>query len=261
MQDIRHKLTVLHSTDGVAFTDKSFEAFDLTKDEISGTTHSLYVGFKKPINAVFVSLPADAENTGTFSWSYWNGSSFSAIASLHDGTKNLTRSALVQWDRNLSNEAATTINATELYWYKITHSTADAFRVLGLNILLCDESDLQDEFHYASYPQYLPDGETSQIRALVAARNAVMRTLSVSPWDLLHVAEAKDAAVFYALHVICKNASDTPDDADDARSRTYYDRFLDTKSKISVSVDENDDGFEQPVEVKNKTLAVKRFTR
>lgn len=249
MQDIRNKLTVLHSVDGSTFTDKSFEAFDYLSAEELTCTDDLYIGFSKPINAVYVSLPSDASNSGSFTWQYWDGTEFVGL-DVYDSTRDFTQDGFVQWTRNQTGEAKTTLDGTEAYWYKVQHSTSATYKVKGINILFCDAQDLKNEFAYVDHANYIPTGETSHIRSLVVARDAVLTAFNVSPWDLLQIAEVRTAAVYYALYHIFKTASDLPDDKDAIRSQHYFDKFHAEKSKIRVSVDLDNDGKESDTEKK-----------
>lgn len=258
MQDIRHKLTILHTTDGVAFTDISVDAFDFLRDELT-CTGTLYIGYRKPIHAFYVHLAADAENAGTFTYKYYNGSF--VTVSPHDNTKNFTRSGFVQWEKDeeeVDDEVETTINDIEQYWYKVEFTADDPeaaeYQFMGIGIVFCDEYDLKDKFYYVDTTRYYPEGETSHIRSLISARNEIMKSFSDrTPWDMLHVAELKDCAVSLALHYICKNASTEADDKDYQRAEDFYDEYVKFKTLVDVSVDLDDDGVESEAEKRAHT--------
>lgn len=239
MQDLKDKLTVLHTTDGSTFTSLTSEAFSL----LAGTftvSHTVYVGFRKPFRSVFISVPTNT-NAGTWTVSYYNGA-WTQLDALFD-SPSLTASGFIRWeeptDANDENdEVETTVNGTDLFWYKLQHSTTSSVSLQGVGPLLCSASDLRElDFN-------LDETDANILKAMASARNRMVKELQISAWDLLNIAEVSEAAAHLALYFIYYNASDRPDDHQRIVAQDHLETYKILKAQIPLTVDTNDNGKE-----------------
>ena len=258
--NVADKLTVYYSDNGV-FSDLSYECFDFYRDTFTKTIvtseDAIYIGFFKPINAVYINITTANTQAGALTVSYYNGTSFTAVSDYYDETKNLTRSGFIQWGRNLEDEVVTTINSTQLFWYKVTSSvTTSATVFTGINIIFADDNDLKKEYFEIS--DLLPSGQASHILTHMSVRDHIINTLrrdgkysynstdtivkKTTPWDLLDFSEVRLAATYLALSKIFNNVSDQIDDVYRQKSSYYMSLFNDAMKVLYLSLDTDDDG-------------------
>lgn len=253
------RLTVLHDDNSV-FVDYTDEAADYLRDTFTlgmvALEDKLMIGFSKPINALYVEL----ETVGTaskLSGKYWNGTAWVELEGFYDDSKGLSRNGFVQWDRNQTDEAKTTVDSKEMYWYQISIDADSSAEVTGLNIVFNDLEDLKSEFW--DVVDLLPENVTSPIGYLVNARNYIVQKLRtkgynaggelLSPWDILNIEEVRQASTYYALHKIYFNNSDEPEDAYDLKSAYFKAEAEKIINSLAVSVDDNDNGLAEAPEV------------
>jgi hypothetical protein len=232
MQDLKDKLTVLHTTDGVAFADKSADAFDLLRGSLTVSV-MFYVGFRKPVNTLFFAVPTSNSNAGTWTVSYYDGT-WKALDA-HFDSPSFTESGFVRWLEPASETSIATGGKT-LYWYKFTHSTSSSVSLSGIGPLLCSAHDIEDLDFNVDEPS------DTKLKAMVAARNYMCKEMQISAWDLLNVPDVSDAATFYALYVLYSNRSDRPDDHYAILASDYLEKYKALKSKVAVTIDRDDDG-------------------
>jgi hypothetical protein len=266
MIKINEKLTVLHDNNSV-FSDFSNELVGFDRDSASFTfvtaEDSIYVGFYKPINVFYTEFTTANTNAATLTVKYYNGTTFTACAGLHDDTDGLTRSAFVKWDRNQTTEATTTINSTVLFWYKIDLSVDSSSMVIaGLNLVFSDDQDLKREIYEIS--KYLPSGVSTHILSHVSARDEIIQNLNIigkskvdgtSGWvegitsfDLLDISEVKLASTYLALSKIMFAASDEVDDTYSFKAQKYENLAKNIVNNIRIKTDSDDDGLDDESE-------------
>lgn len=275
MQNLTTKLTVLHD-DNSTFVDNSVSAHDFSRDNFSFvyTTSEdfLYVGYRKPISAIYVEMGTANTNAATLTLKYYNGSSFTAVSDFIDETKAMTRSGFVRWTRNLTGEATTTVNSTSLYWYQLSYDAtfSAGTTIRGLNIVFADDQDLKTRVPGITSSSFLPSGESTHILAHVAARDEIiqkirnngefMQTVStgefkeIDAFSLLEVEQIREAAKFKALAVIFEDLTDSPDDIYMVRAKMYEDKFNKAMDMFFLSIDKDDDG------LKDRSEELRSFT-
>lgn len=240
MKNLKDRLTILQNVSST-YTDLSFEAFDFLRDSftVSGT---LYVGFEKPINALYFRTKTAASAASVVEWSYWNGS-WELIESLYDDTRGLSRDGFVQWERP-EDEVVTTVENRELFWYRFEAPTSeDPIELWGVGPLFCDEHDLKAEYAYVDESLMYPNAaEPTHIGALVSARDRMLKELKASAFDIFNLSDAKDAAVMLALSIIFNAVSDSPDDKWAILSKSYEDEYRSLKAGLLLEIDQDDDG-------------------
>lgn len=232
MQDLMDKLTVLHTEDGVAFEDVSMSAFSFLKGNFSASD-TLYVGFRKPVNALFFAMQTGSPDDSSLEAQYWNGAWTNL--DLHDETEALTASGFVRWV-SPADQLVSTVNGKSLFWVKFTMLVDTPVVISGVGPLLCCEEDLRGvDFS-------LEEESTNILKAMVTARNLICKEMQVSPWDILNLPDVSDAATFLSLSYIYSNQSDREDDHYQAQSQAYMQRYVSLKQKLGILVDVNDNG-------------------
>ena len=286
MQDPKAKLTVLFSDNG-SFTDASDSLDDYGRDsfpvELVAAEDKLYVGYEKPINAFYLELEVANTTTNIMSLKYFNGSAFTAVKDYKDDTKGMTRSGFVHWQRDQVDadgrldEAKTTINGLEQYWYEVTvsadHSVGTELK--GLNLVFADDEDLRGEV--PEIADFRNASESSFILVHQAVKNELIQDLrnkgrlkqkdntsaklnqrydlkNIVCWDLLDPFEVRVAAKFWALEKIFFNISDALDDKHYQRYQDFREKRNEAYQLFFMSLDIDDDGITDS----NEQLDLKR---
>lgn len=276
------KLTVLNEPTASAFTDISSSCHDYSRDTVSvtmtATTSHVYVGFKKPINSIYIDFTTPNTNTSVLSVAYYNGSAFTSVSNLLDDSNGLSRSGFIQWSRPTlsTTEYSTAVNSTSLYWYRLTLSvTSSAMVINGISFLFADDQDLKQEVPEIADSNHLA-GKTSHILTHVAVRNQIIQDLrnkdynttnqvtglkeDLTVWDVLDANQLKQAAIFLALSKIYFNFSDMPGDKYELKSMKYEEKYIKAIALARISLDENNDGVSDSFEVL-KEFSVVRLGR
>jgi hypothetical protein len=262
MLRVKNKLTVLHDDNGT-FSDYSKESIDFDRDTYTITLNAdddyFYVGFYKPINTFYVEIGTANENAGAMAAEYYNGSSWASLEGFYDESASFTRSGFLQWDRNQEDETKTTINSTELYWYRLRPSVTHSETVInGLNLIFADDNDLKREFFEIG--NHLPSGESSHVLTHVAARDQIIQKIRNDGWykeaistgkakditafDILDVGQIKLAATYLALSKIFDAVEDTPDGIYTMRSERYLSLYNNAINTFYLDIDSDDDGIQ-----------------
>ena len=261
-----NKLKVFFDTD-----DYTSEAENYIQDTFDGTMQSgnyLWVGYFKPINAVYVGIDTGHSayvSSEVVTVEYYNGSTFTDVTNLTEGTRHFTRSGWLSWDRNQTDEAATTENSEELYWYRIEFTGAEYLPVTfsGVNLLLSDDIMLKEDEPHLLNGDYYPAGETSFIGFHQSARNEIVQRLrnegngtyanniyfdDLTVFDLLDYTQLSLASKYSTLSKIFFNLSDSVEDKYYAKYRDYQTMYNDAFNVFFLSIDKNDDGLQNEVE-------------
>ena len=214
----------------------------------------LYLGLHKPFSDLYFELKT-AATVGNFSFEYWNGSSFVDL-NADDHTKNLTRSGFINWKRDKTNWAKSTIEGLELFWVRVSCDVASTVEFTGINIVFADDNDLKAINR--KIDRLLAQGDSSFISYHVAARDEIIQMLrnsgetvkaltensnqNLNQWDLLDISELRNAAKYLALHFIYMDASDSSEDKFYQRARDFKSSFAAAYDLYYQSIDSNNDG-------------------
>jgi hypothetical protein len=172
-----------------------------------------------------------------------------------DDTDSLERSGFVTWESVAEKKE---MCGTDQYWYRIVVDAECTLTLGGISLLFCDTRDLLSEDPRIADSDYLR-GETSQIHALVAARDEIIQSLrnrgmlvvdqstcrwkDLTSWDLINVEQVRNAAKWCAISIIYRNLSDSLNDTFWQRHQHFQKKCNDClKTLTLLSVDENDDG-------------------
>lgn len=266
MLKIKNKLTILHDNNS-SFSDYSTEALDFDRDtftiDLNQSEDYLYIGFYKPINIFYVELGTANTNAGTFTGEFYNGTTWAGLSGFYDESASFTRSGFIQWDRNQTNEAKTTVNSTELYWYRFRPSVTHSSTVVnGLNIVFADDNDMKRE--YFEIDRFRPSGESSHILTHVAARDHIIQYLrnsghfkesvgtgkakDITAFDLLDIGQIKLAATYLAISKIFSAIQDSEDDIYNQKSSHYMSLYNSAIKTFYLDLDMDDDGIQDEEE-------------
>jgi hypothetical protein len=232
-------------------------------------TKSLLIGYYKPIHNLYFNIP-EYSGSRSLTVQYYNGSTWLECYGLIDETFGLTRPAFIQWDKNQTNEAKTTLVSTELYWYKIT-PTAGTVALKGVNLLFSNDLDLVAE--YPSIMEHLPDAQESFVRFHEVARNDILTELkrsgvkingssitgtaakALDAWDLLDLEEVRQSAKYSTLNKIFTWLSDSPDDNWSQLANKYMALAGESIGPV-ISVDINDNGKQDEAEANDPIVTL-----
>ena len=247
-----NRLTVLHHNG--SFTDYSEKAANLTNNSFVQqllTNHELYIGYKKPINQIFIELKVVNTANSILHVEQYNGTSWVDLASL-DETEGFKKSGFIYFDEDSNNTKLHTVNGKQAYWYRIKTSvnTSATLEFMGINLVFCNLEDLRKE--EPSIEKFYPREIQSHINSMVAARDLILRKINNSDsnkkyypeevneffegvkavdftqFDLFNIDEIRDAATFYTLHKIFSNRSDETDDVYRQKALDYLEKFENT---------------------------------
>ena len=265
-------LTVLHD-DNTSFIDHSANAFDYTRDtfSIDYTTgeDSIYIGYRKPFNDIFIAALTAATVLGDISATYYNGTAFTPFDFDLDDTKSITRSGFLNWNLELEDWASTSIDGKTLYWIKLDFTGTDTVVLEGINTIFSYDNDLKEE--YRNIFDYINAGDTSFISTHQAVRKAMIQkirnmgktkfkddlinpvvkneTVDVNIWDLLDRDQLKMASVHYAIAKIFENVIDGEGLYESITKR--YNSKGDAAFNVHLlTIDENDNGVKDSSELR-----------
>lgn len=260
MLDSNTRLSILLDKNGT-FTDLSDSAWDYTRDTfnltINSTTDYLYIGYTKPINAIYIDMSTPNTNANTLTIEYYNGSNWTVIDPLFDETKGMTRSGFIHWDRNLTDQDENVVNSTTKYWVRVRPDTGhSAITCNGINLLFSCDNELRTVVYEITDSNHLT-GKSSHLLTHVGSRNYIIQEFknkgyvktnssgvksSINIWDLHDVGEIKQASIFKTLSTIYDNFSDEPNDIYSVKSKSYQRKYEKQIELAKLSFDKDDDG-------------------
>lgn len=278
MINLKDKLTILHDDNGT-FIDHTASLCDYLRDTSTITLATsedyLYIGFYKPISAVYIEFETPNTVSATLSLEYYKKTAEWTSITHHDDTKGLTRSAFLSWERNQTDQIVNTINSQEKFWYRISaDATTSAMIIKGINIVFSDDQELKRHYDQILSTDML-GSLSSHINIHVAARDYILQRLRnnnnnkltsgdvayITPWDLLDIEEVRMAATFKALSMIFNNLSDGDDDFWANKSLFYDKEYYKMINNVNLSIDSDDDGLKDPNENMAKKGSIIYFTR
>jgi len=277
MIDARVKITVLEDN-ASTFTDHSNEAADYLRDSftlaMAPATDFLYIGFRKPINAVYAELDTADASSSELTLEVYNGTSWVSLTH-QDETQGLSRSGFISWDRADLEDSLVEVNSDTSYWIRASYDNGNTAELAGLNLVFSDDQMLKREFPSILDPRIIAAGQTSHIVHHVAARNLMVQIMrnegyikydadgnyeNITQWDLLDIYEIREAATYLALSKIFFLLSDDVDDNWWNKHKEYMNLYNKTFSAAKISMDKDDDGAVDADEKLNPHKSI-RFTR
>lgn len=255
MLKINHDSTDISRQQGRYEYQPSALAFD-------GTTSSgLYVGYTKPISNLYLNITSGSGER-EITVEYFNGTVWQDVTGLLDLTFGLTQAGFVNWDKNLEDEAKTTVEGSSLYWYRITPDAAATITFKGINTLFSDDSDLVSE--YPTILDHLPEGKDSFVTFHESARKAIVTDLrktgvsikgidetkrkQLDAFDILDKEEVREASKFLTLSKIFGWLSDNTGDKWEGLEAKYAREAAGAITPL-ISIDSDNDGKEDDSEV------------
>lgn len=256
--DLRTRLDVIYS-DGGTETDYSQEAHDFSRDNFSITLTTddfIYIGYRKPINAVYMAMALVNATPSSLSFEYYTDSGWSPL-NVNDDSKAFQRNGFVSWER-VDNSAEIAVAGKTQHWIRLA-SDDDISQVdfQAINLVLADDNDLNQEVPALVDPCFYPSGQTSHLLQHVATKNYIVSRLkykgyikynsqtgdqNINEWDILDIYEFKQAAVYHAISQIYLGLSDDPDDQYWAKYKEYQAKFDQAFVNGLTTIDLDDDG-------------------
>lgn len=268
MINTNSSLTVLHD-DNSTFVDYSHKVASFGRDKITlniiNAEDYIYIGFSKPIHAIYINVETQSGTEGSLNAEIYDGSNWVSISSVSDDTLGMYRSGFVQWDRAQTNQVESSVNSITKYWYRFKPSVDRTGIVLsGLNLVFSDDYELSLLQPYINSSEFL-GSESSHIKIHSAVKNEIIQKFSnadyiiteadgvrrdINIFDLHAIHEVKLAATFLAISNIYYNMSDDADDVWSIKSKDYNSKYEKFINIARLSVDVNDDGIVDDVENK-----------
>lgn len=254
---MKTKLDVIYS-DGGVYTNYSQDAMDFKRDtfNITLTTDDyIYIGYKKPINAVYVAMTVLNTLSSSLAFEYYTESGWVSLE-VCDDTKALTRNGFITWDR-VENAADFTVDGIEACWVRLSsNDDLDQVTFQAINLIFADDHDMCDEVPALVDPCFYPSGQTSHLLQHVATKQYIMNRLkakgyvktttngdaNIDEWDVLDIYDLKQAATYYSISQIYFNLSDDIDDPYWLKYQEYKKKFDEAFGAGLVQIDLDDDG-------------------
>lgn len=256
--DLRTRLDVIYS-DGAVETNYSDEAQDFSRDnfDIQLTTDDfIYIGYKKPINALYVAMATPNTIPSSLSLEYYSESGWSQLE-ISDDTRALARNGFISWLR-VSDSAEIEIASKTQHWLRLSsNDDIDQVTFQAINLVLADDNDIMQEVPTLLDACFYPSGQTSHLLQHVATRNYVISRLrykgyikydseqkdqNINEWDILDIYEFRQAATYHAIAQIYLGLSDDPEDHYWAKYQEYEKKFDQAFNNGLTTIDLDDDG-------------------
>lgn len=255
--DKRSRLSVIYSN-GVTDADYSVELQDFRRDPVNLTlepTDFIYVGYYKPINALYAYLTAFNTNVSSLDLEYYSTSGWAPLAAT-DETRAFTRSGFITWDRP-EDSTKTTVAGINQHWIRIAANDSLSLATFqALNILFSDDNDISQEVPALIDDCFYQQNQTSHTLHHAASKNYIMGRLrslqyikhtengeeNINEWDLLDIYELRQASTYYTISQIYFNLSDNPEDAYWSKYQDYIKRFEECFNLGRLRIDQNDNG-------------------
>lgn len=250
-----------------SFTDISndVERFDVDDATytLTDTDDYLYIGFDKNFQQIYREFSTSNTNANTESGTFWNGVSWVSLSGLKDETKGSTRSGFTSWDLDQENWTESEVNSVTKKWVRFKPSVTQTEVVCkGINFLFSNDDDLKEKhrniYSYLAVDTDVNVNDTSFVVTHQAARKKIIQELrnkgnrkynnsnseytNLSHWDILEPGELREAAAFFALHLIFFEASDAVDDKYASLSLSYKSMYENAVDLFFLSLDKDDDG-------------------
>jgi hypothetical protein len=251
-------------------TDKSVEMENYLIDTHTFTLVSgqyIEVGYKKPINAVFLGASTLNTNSSVLSVEYYNGTAFTDVSGLVDRSRGLSKQSHIKWDRNQTDEASTTLNAQDLYWYRISvDADTSAMVFTGINLLFSDLDSMEGSEPNINSSNFYAENRDDHIGFVQDAKDEIIQRLrnqgkrieasngdllDLNAFDINDYTQLAEASKYLSLSKIFFYLSDAIDDKYNQKGQDYRRKFDEMFKLYSLSIDVDDDGIEDQDEKNN----------
>lgn len=268
MIDLLTKLFVFKNSEDISEGLSDFQADTQAVTLLS--TDKMYIGFTKPIYSIYLYAKTPSTTPNTLAVKYWNNqqNSFQNVDVLSDGTKGFTANGFIQWGINqnaLNNEFSDhLLNGKSLFWLELSlAANTSAMELQAINILFCDDKDLQREFFpvlnadfrlgatdFTSIHESVRDDIVQKIRNKGInkwSRKDVdlsdrLKWQRITAFDFLDIQEIRVAACYFALSKIFYSVSDKPDDNWNIKAQHYNKLAEEMMNTVYISLDLFNDG-------------------
>lgn len=256
--DLRTRLDVIYSND-VTETNFSAEAQDFSRDNFSltlVTTDFIYIGYRKPINALYIAMSTVNTVNSSLSLEYYSDSGWSQLE-FSDDTKGLRRNGFLTWER-VDNSALISVASKEQHWLRLSvNDDIDPVTFQAINLVLSDDNDLVQEVPALVDTCFYPAGQTSHLLQHVATKNYIISRLkykgyikyntttgdqNINEWDILDIYEFRQAALYHVISNIYLGLSDDPEDQYWSKYQEYQNKFTQAFNNGLTTIDLDDDG-------------------
>lgn len=246
-------------------------------------TDVLYVGFKKPLNQLYIELKTPNTNASTVTVQQWNGSAWENIG-IVDETNGLKNSGFLFLDEDANNVNQNLVNGITQKWYKITVNVSTSAMVMnGINLVFNNLDDLRME--EPAIDRFFPREIQSHIFSMVASRDYIIRRINnsqpmnyysapidalkgnsyidvrlLNQFDIFDVNELRDCSTYYCLYKIFFNRQDGTDDVYKEKAQEYLDLFESTFKLFTgrkLTIDLGNDGKEDSTDKVNSIRTIK----
>lgn len=266
MKIANNSLDIFLASTDISKSVKTFgEEYSLT---LLNSSH-IDIGYKKPINQIFIEIKTPNIASSTISIQKWNGSAWVSLKHL-DETNGFKKSGFIFFDED-DLTVKQLHNSKNQYWYRLIVNTSTSGLVLnGINLVFNNLADLKNE--EPAIESFYPRTITSHILSIVSAREYILRRINNSQplnfyilptnpltglsyvdvrnlnvFDIFDINELRDASTYYALHKIFSNRSDEADSVYKQKADDYLLKFEQTFKLFTgrkLTIDINDDGIE-----------------
>lgn len=253
---MRSYLDVFLNTDNITADMENYLVDTLA--QVVTTSDEIFIGYEKPLNAIYIDLEHPNTYNSAVDVAYWNGSTYTSMA-INDRTQGLKRSGHIEWSKEISDQVKNTENSLERYWYKLTISLdTNSITINGINLVFASDRDLlEEEPDIIADPRRLPSNRLTFINYHQAARNHMIQDLrnsgktkikpdgdlkDLNQFDLHDYRQVNQAAKYLALHKLMLNLSDDPNDVYNQKAQNYLKLYGDAFNVFLLSYDKDDDG-------------------
>lgn len=224
------------------------------------TSDYIYVGYYKQISDLYIELNQTVPMVDNeLEIEYFNGAW--VATEIVDSTYGLTQSGYLKLQKK-DDAIKTTVSGSDQYWVRIRikdNNIAD-IELNGINLVFSDDNDLKEA--YNSINEFLIDDLVSFIGYHQEARNFILTYLRnkgktikaqqayklLDQFDLHNFEEIRQASKYLTLSNIFAEQSDNVDDKWYQKSRDFKIKYNEAINIFRLSIDDNDNGKEEPVE-------------
>jgi hypothetical protein len=246
-------LTIIHNSKDISREQARYEFLPSVIDFNNG---DLLIGYYKPISYIYLNQVSVSEERN-ITVKYYNGISFDNVSGLIDLSFGLNKPGFISWNKNQITEKKSTLEAKELYWYKINVSVPGSVTLKGVSAVFSDDYDL--EAVYPTIKNHLPEGQDTFVRFHEEAAKDIINDLKrtgivingilqngkerkqLDAFDLHDKEEVRDASKLFTLAKIFFWLSDAPGDKWEVLAAKYEADAAGSLTPL-ISIDQDDDG-------------------
>jgi len=282
------QFTVKHDDGG--FTDISNDVANYIRDEALvqlKTTSTLYIGYRKPFNFLFMSFLVANDQANTLTLQYHNDENdiLTDVPNLDEDTEGFTRDGFIKFDRPEKDSSAATdwketiVDGVTLFWLVITTDTNHNVltEINGIGILFADDQDLIEERRNIVSKHATNERTKTWVAKHQAARKEIVqairnqgrkkiklgnileptRFMDITEFDFLNLDQIREAAKWLCLAKIFQNElSDAADDKWMSLGDAFEGKYDDAFDLFLLSLDTDDDGEEDLSENQDDTKRI-----